>query len=749
MGMKRWYQRWLGRPRSGQQSRSRQGRLTVEALEDRRLLAVTVWTGANFLVDDNWSDPANWSNGVPGPADTAEFNSDSVATQWSTVDIPFTIGGLLMKPMTPDGPVGTIRVNAPLVLTGSSEWDQGGIYLGLNGGRLTNNGTMTVNVANNQAFGGLGGAGTFTNIGTILLVRDSLPMVGYSNNSTDPQATLDNAATGVIELQSDGGIVQHGSGYPVLTNEGTIKKTGGTGTSTINMPLTNTGMIDAESGTISLAAGAVDTNGTFRTGTGAAIDLANGSTFTENGTFTATGSGTLVVPQFATLNSGPTGATFKVPSTVTFSLNGGTVKVSAPATLTYDGPLSIDGSGFASLTGGGTFLENGTITVSATGGDAGLAINDGNSTSTTLDIAPGSTLNFLSDSGVFTNCCGLGLESLVNAGTIEKTGGTGTSSLSVPISNTGTIGVYSGTLAVTRGTFTNSGGLVVAARSAVQVPNDYTQTATGSFQPILAGPTSFGQLQVSGQATLDGALKVSTANSFSPTAGQSFAVLTAGSVGGTFAALSGLSFANGVSLQPAYSSTAVVLQAAQTAAPAVSVPGLNATAGQPFNGVVATIRDAAGGMTAARLRATIAWGDGQTSAGTVSANGDGTFSVHGTNTYAQAGSYAVAVTVEDMVTSQSAAGQGTATVDAALAPPRPITARLITVKVGRRRQLLMIDVLFADTGAEKERLPSPFQRPAFRNIQVSVRDSNSDGVPDQVVVTARRGRRTVTAVFPG
>jgi hypothetical protein len=733
--------------------------LTLEPLEDRRLPAVTIWTGANTLQDDNWSDPANWSNGVPGPADTAEFNSDSAYTGFSTVDKPFTIGGLRMKPITPDGYVGTIRVNAPLVLTGSSEWDKGGIDLGLNGGSVTNNGTMTVNYDDSLGGGlALGGAGTFTNNGTILQVRDSLSVGGYSNNPKDPQATLNNAPTGVIDLQSDGGILQSGFGYPVFTNEGTIEKTGGTGTSTVNMPLTNTGVIDAESGTISLAsAGTVDTNGTFKTGAGASIELAHESAFTENGTFTAAGSGTLALPQFATLNSGPAGATFKVPGTVTFSLNGGTVKVPALTTLTYDGPLSIDGSGFASLTGGGTFLENGTITVSATGSPGGLAINDGGSTNTTLDIASGSTLDFQSDAGIFFNCCGEYQELLVNAGTIEKTGGTGTSSLSVPISNTGTIGVYTGTLAVNdqaNSTFTNSGSLVIAAGSVVQVSNNYRQPATGSLQPILAGATSFGQLQVSGQATLDGALKVSTGNNFSPTAGQSFPVLTAGSVSGTFAALSGMSFANGVSLNPVYSSSGVVLQGSVT--PSVLTAAgqdVSATAGQPFSGVVATITDTFPNVHAGDLRATIDWGDGQTSSGTLLIGlSGGTFAVSGSHTYTQGGAYAVSVTVLDTASSQSATAHGTATVLGSQLPPhtpRGITARLVPVRVRKKKWRLMVDVFFADTGAKKSEFPSPFQKPGFQNIQVGVRDGTGGGVPDQVVVTARKGKRTVTAVFPG
>ena len=70
------------------------------------------------------------------------------------------------------------------------------------------------------------------------------------------------------------------------------------------------------------------------------------------------------------------------------------------------------------------------------------------------------------------------------------------------------------------------------------------------------------------------------------------------------------------------------------------------------------------------------------------------------------------------------------------------------VKVGKK-QRLMVQVFFADTGAKEGEFAVPFQKPAFKNIQVSVRDTNGDGVPDQVVVTATKGKKTVTQVFAG
>jgi hypothetical protein len=80
--------------------------------------------------------------------------------------------------------------------------------------------------------------------------------------------------------------------------------------------------------------------------------------------------------------------------------------------------------------------------------------------------------------------------------------------------------------------------------------------------------------------------------------------------------------------------------------------------------------------------------------------------------------------------------------------PRAIAARLITVKVGKKKKLA-IEVLFADTMTRKKQFLSPFQKPAFAKIQVKVRDSNGDGVPDEVVLTAQKGKRTVTRTFAG
>lgn len=73
---------------------------------------------------------------------------------------------------------------------------------------------------------------------------------------------------------------------------------------------------------------------------------------------------------------------------------------------------------------------------------------------------------------------------------------------------------------------------------------------------------------------------------------------------------------------------------------------INAFANVSFTGKVATFKDANASSNASDFTATIHWGDGLTSQGTVSVNGDG-YDVSGTHTYALAGSFSTSVDVSD------------------------------------------------------------------------------------------------------
>src|SRR5207248_1661298 len=74
---------------------------------------------------------------------------------------------------------------------------------------------------------------------------------------------------------------------------------------------------------------------------------------------------------------------------------------------------------------------------------------------------------------------------------------------------------------------------------------------------------------------------------------------------------------------------------------------VHATTGQAFTGLVATITGADPKATTASFTVAIDWGNGTTSAGTISIDSKGGFDVMGSNTYGQAGAYTATVMVRD------------------------------------------------------------------------------------------------------
>jgi hypothetical protein len=79
---------------------------------------------------------------------------------------------------------------------------------------------------------------------------------------------------------------------------------------------------------------------------------------------------------------------------------------------------------------------------------------------------------------------------------------------------------------------------------------------------------------------------------------------------------------------------------------ATGVP-VTTTEGTLFSGAIATFRDAAAGATASEYSATIDWGDSSTSTGTVSGSAS-PFTVSGSHTYSDEGTFTVTVTINDI-----------------------------------------------------------------------------------------------------
>jgi hypothetical protein len=94
-----------------------------------------------------------------------------------------------------------------------------------------------------------------------------------------------------------------------------------------------------------------------------------------------------------------------------------------------------------------------------------------------------------------------------------------------------------------------------------------------------------------------------------------------------------------------------------------TAPSISAPAGTSYSGTVATFTDSDTATPASSLAATIAWGDGTTSTGTVT-DVNGAISVAGSHTYTMAGTDTVSVTLTDVNGTATATATATASVAA-------------------------------------------------------------------------------------
>jgi hypothetical protein len=165
--------------------------------------------------------------------------------------------------------------------------------------------------------------------------------------------------------------------------------------------------------------------------------------------------------------------------------------------------------------------------------------------SATLSNAAGATISLAADMSMqpFGNNA---TPSLLNAGTLTKSGGSGTSALGIPLTNNGTITATAGAFSFSNGgqavpAVTNGGQLTPSQTpTRIGVTGDYTQTANGALN-LKLGPSTTGAactqaasdvLAVSGAVGLAGTLNVTTVGC---TPNIDFTMLTFASRTGQFA----------------------------------------------------------------------------------------------------------------------------------------------------------------------------------------------------------------------
>ncbi|MGA2246322.1 MAG: YDG domain-containing protein [Verrucomicrobiota bacterium] len=402
----------------------------------------------------------------------------------------------------------------------------------LNGGELINSGTMTWipypytgngSVISNTATGIINVTGSGYVTDDILGGAATFYNAGQMNISETGTATISDLFinTGTVNV-SNGVFAVHAGG----TNGGTINVATGATLSLTGGGMTNSGIINVASGGLfnanvgtftSTATSVLSGTGGFMV-SGATVNLTCSLNLSGTWTFsagTANLTGTCSVNSNAVIVSGGTvnfnGAGPWQPGSLTISGGtlAGTAVVQDSGTLNWTGGLingivDCNGGALNALGGldGGRLINSGTLSwLPYLNTGAGSVISNASSGVINVNDTNGQavTLNVYGNPAAF-----------YNAGLMTFSGTTG--NLADAFTNTGTV-------TVSNGTFTVSGNHALAG---------------GTLNFGLNSLTSFGQISLSGAALLGGTLSATLTNGFIPAVGNSWQVLSYGSLTGAF-----------------------------------------------------------------------------------------------------------------------------------------------------------------------------------------------------------------------
>jgi hypothetical protein len=427
--------------------------------------------------------------------------------------------------------------------------------LGVTTGTLTNIGLLRSVTTGTRTL-----AARLSNQGTLevdaALTIDKADAHHYNYNAIDlTEANLTVTQTGTAPSFGNGiaGVITLGANRQLIINGGTANFTGG---SVVQGPTTSTLVMSG--GTLNFTAATV------------AVPLNLSTTSLSGGALTI--GSTETVKLF--------GGTVADPITVQ---SGGTLWIQSSVSLTHATPLDLQSGSNLTITGSTAtstgvltalngFTNNGTIDLKGDGGlGATLAVTTG-----TLTNGAAGTINAtnagaktlaaqLDNQGMIAGNVPLTLDKAsaqhLNSGVINLTVGTMTvtqSGTTPTFTNSGTIQLATGkTFTVSGGEFTNAGGGptgtiqgpgtvnvstaaftndgIMAPVGVLAVTGPYVQNATnGAVNVTISSSTTYGQLNVSGTATLAGALNV-VLNAFDPPATTTFTVMTYGSMTGALA----------------------------------------------------------------------------------------------------------------------------------------------------------------------------------------------------------------------
>jgi hypothetical protein len=473
------------------------------------------------------------------------------------------------------------------------------LYISICNGPSANTGTLEATNGGTLVLeGNAEGGGTFDNTGgtihadanSTVVLYDSAIVKNGNLTSSNPGKTQCNGSNGACTLDgvTISGTHQLISSYENLTNtvtnNGSFQMLGTTGNN-VNLDIFGSATLNG-SGTLTMGGPGNTIFGFYQPSPG--NTLTNQSTIQGGGTINPSSGNDFI-------NQHIVSATQNLTINGNFS-NPGTLKVSKGKTLYISGGLFSNFSG-NTLTGGkymvtGSLLFDGA---SIANNAAGITL-----TGTTALIANQSNVNALAS-----------LQTNASAGSFTVTAGQQfTTTLSGSFSNAGkvTVGKNSsfkiacnanfqcpylqtagtttvdGTLTDTWGVNINGGKLFgtgtiaasvvskasvtagdTATKAGILSPSTYTQNSAGSLNIQLGGTTvgtQYSQLAVANGVSLNGTLNIKLINSFVPAIGNTFTIMTASAVSGTFATVNGLSINSGEHFTIKYNPTNVTLTVA-------------------------------------------------------------------------------------------------------------------------------------------------------------------------------------------
>lgn len=372
---------------------------------------------------------------------------------------------------------------------------------------------------------------------TTILNFGTIQLEGERSLSANENSILDNRS--LVEIISDGDFTGSSGGGDFI-NTGLLRKSGGDGVSTINSWWhfnNNNGTIEVLSGTLEFTGSGTYNSGTYIVSEDDTL-IFNSGTQTFLGTHSGNIAGNLSLSD-ASIKIDSAGAVFNfqgngiVWDAGTMS-GGGTLTIPENALLTLNGTSESTSLSGTTIRNEGTIVLEGTRSLSANGGS--FVYNEGLfDIITDADLTGGSGGGSFINTGIFRKSAGTDVSSIntwwnffnEEGGVIEVL--TGELDFTDLVSSEGSIIKGTGIIDVP-GTFPNNGIVSPGASpGSLTYIGNYIPTSTAVLDIELGGYTAgddYDQLSVTGNAVLDGSIKISLSGGFIPAKGDTFIVLT-------------------------------------------------------------------------------------------------------------------------------------------------------------------------------------------------------------------------------